>query len=80
MDDLLLMERAGAAAGYELQTCEGGQLCNLTLNKEGWDPLHDQADAERLAMDMRMGAVDLDKPSGRRALVRTAVDCCVRED
>ncbi|SDS22319.1 hypothetical protein SAMN05216421_1128 [Halopseudomonas xinjiangensis] len=80
MTDKHLMERAGAAAGYEIQNCGDGTLCNITLDKEGWNPLEDQSDAERLDTDMKMGAKDLDTVAGRRALVEAAVDCCVKED
>ena len=80
MTDSELIERAGAAAGYELINHGDGTFCNLTLGRECWNPLVYQDDAERLALDMRMGAIDLDKPSGRRALVRAAVDCCIGED
>lgn len=80
MTDSLIIAQAGAVAGYELVNNGDGTYCNLTLGRECWNPLVYQADAERLAMDIRMGAIDLDKPSGRRALVRAAVDCCIRED
>lgn len=80
MDDSLLIAQAGAAAGYELVNDSDGTYCNLTLGKEGWDPLHDQDDAERLNKDMKMGATDLNSPGGRRQLVEAAMDCCIRED
>lgn len=73
-----LMARAGAAAGYQLINNGNGRFANVTLDRDCWNPLIVQADAEQLAVDMNMTAAHLDTPQGRRDLVEAVVDCCVR--
>lgn len=80
MNDEQLLERAGAAAGYQLINEGNGQFTNLTLERDTWNPLCDQADAERLAVDIEAEPRGLAAPQARRSLVEAAAEHCIQTD